>query len=116
VVHGFAQMLMSHARHAHQVKDGRPFGLGPHHAAERAQLAHGVGRAKHRRAPNAGIPVGGIGCVQLIRATTPLDLLVCVNRVVERKRIVTGETKTIGDTEFGEPINGIFNDCRLRHQ
>ena len=116
MVYGLSQMLISHAGHAHQVKDGRPLGLGSHHPTQRAQFAHSVGCAQHRRTPNAGIPVGGIRCVQFIRTTKPLDRIVRGNRVVERKRIVTGDTKTIGDAKFGEPINGIFGYCRLRYK
>ncbi len=63
MMHGFSQMLLSHAGHAYQVKDGRSLGLGSHHPAQRTQLAHRVGRAQHRRTPNAGIPVSGIRCV-----------------------------------------------------
>jgi hypothetical protein len=37
------------------------------------------------------------------------------NRVVNREYVVTWDTKTVGDTEFGEPINGIFNYGRSRH-
>ena len=97
MVQDLPQLLISHAGHAHQMEDGRPLGFGPHHPVQRAQLADGVGRAQHRRAPNTCIPVRGIRRVQLIRTTKPLDRFVRGNRVIKRKRKVTGDTKAIGN-------------------
>ena len=97
------------------MKDGRPLGLGPHHPVQCAELTNRIGRAKHRSAPNTRIAVGGISCVQFIGAAKPLDRLTRCDRVIKWEREITGQTETVGDAQFGEPLNGIFRYCLLLH-
>ena len=54
VVDDLADPLVAHRRHADQVEDARPLGLGPHHAVERGQLADGVRSRAASNSPARG--------------------------------------------------------------
>ena len=92
-----ADPLIAHRRHADEVEDARPLGLGPHHAVERGQLADGVRGQEQRTAPYAGVAVSRVGRVQLVGTADPADRLAARDGVVELECEVARDAEAVGD-------------------
>ena len=113
VVDDLADPLVAHRRHADEVEDARPLGLGPHHAVERGQLADGVRGHQHRTTPYAGVAVGRVRRVQLVRTSDPADRLAPRDRVAELECEVPRDAEAVGDPLACEPSDDVIRDSRL---
>jgi hypothetical protein len=87
------RLLLSGGRHADQMEDRYVLGISAANAANRAELAHGVGGADCANATNAGVAVGRIGGVELVAASDPAQSRIGANSVID------GESKVSGDAE-----------------
>ncbi len=103
-----ADPLLAHRRHADQVEDARPLSLGPHHAVERGQLADGVRGREQRAAPYAGVAVGRVRRVQLVRAADPADRLAPHDCIVEFEGEVTRNAEAVSDPLACEPLDDVI--------
>jgi hypothetical protein len=75
----------------------------------RAQFANAVGGAKCGDALDAGIPVGRIGCIQLIAATNSAHFWIAANRVINGEGVVSGYSENIGDPDRPKSRKNVFN-------
>ena len=113
VVDDLADPLLAHGRHADQVEDARPLGLGPHHAVERGQLADGVRGREQRAAPYAGVAVSRVGRVQFVGTADPADRLAPHDRIVELEGEVTRNAEAVGDPLACEPLDDVIGHSQL---
>ena len=107
------QPLILMGRHPDEMEDERSLGLGAHHAVNRRQFAHAIGRHQHRGAANTGVAVGGVRRVQLVRAPNPFDFRATINGVAQRKRIVPGDPKAVIHALPRKSMNDIVGDAAL---
>ena len=98
-------------RHADDVEDQRPFGLGAHHAVDGRQLADAIGRRQHCRAADARIAVRSVRRIQLVGAADPLDLGTAVDRITDRKQIIAGNAKAVVDPFCSQALDDIVGDA-----
>src|SRR5206468_11480447 len=117
VVDDLTDPLAAHCRHADEVEDARPLGLGPHHAVERGQLADGVRGHQHRTTAHAGVAVGRVRRIQLVGTADPADRLAPRDRVAELEREVPRDAEAVGDPLACEPSDDVIRDSRpLTHR
>jgi hypothetical protein len=113
VVDDLANPLLAHRRHADEVENARPLGLGPHHAVERGQLADGVRSREQRAAAHTGVAVSRVCRVQLIRTSDPADRIALCDRVAELESEVARDAEAVGDSLAREPPNDVIRDSQL---
>ncbi len=107
-----AQALDAFAGHADDMEDRQPVRLGPHHPVERGQFPDPVGGGQDRRAPDTGVAVGGVGRIEFVGATHPVQSGDSFDGVVDREGVITGNAEDLVDAESGQSLQGVFGDRR----
>src|SRR5438477_8728511 len=96
------------------MEDERLLGFRAHNSVDRRQLADGISRRQHCRAPSARVTIGRVRRVEFVRTADPLDIWIAIDRVTNRKRIVTRYAETVFDALIGNSLDDIVNyRCRF---
>ncbi len=69
--------------------------IGTGDAVQGAQRTHAVGCADCADTADPGVAIGGVGGVQLIAASNPVDVSIVDDRVVHGKRVIAGNAEDI---------------------
>ena len=102
-----------HRRRAGDRHHRHPLGECAGQTVERAQLAHDVRRHIRPRALEAGVAIGGIGCIQLIAGAYVVDFAL-ENFVEESQDEIAGHSKEMIDAHLLEPDQEIFRHRHVR--
>src|SRR5438477_11898301 len=96
------------------MEDERLLGFRAHNSVDRRQLADGISRREHCRAPSARVTIGRVRCIEFVRTADPLDVWIAIDRVTNRKRIVTRYAETVFDALISNSLDDIVNyRCRF---
>ena len=82
------------------MKNRKMLGVGTRNTAYRGQFAHPVGGAHRADAAHPGIPISGVGGVELVATSDPIDRRVLDDRVIDRKRVIPGDAEDVVDTNL----------------
>ena len=109
------QVLDAFAGHANEMEDRQAMRLAAHHAIDRRQLANSVGGREKRCPADAGVAVGGVRGVELVRARHPLESGHLLDGVVDRERVVPWHPEDPVDAELGEASEGVLSYGWIGH-
>jgi hypothetical protein len=90
------------------MKHREMLGVGTRNTAHRGQFAHPVGGAHGSDAAHPGIPIRGVGGIELVTTGNPIQRCVFDDRVIDRKCVVPGDSEDIIDANFLEPSQDIL--------
>src|ERR1700683_5426275 len=110
MVHQRVRRLRGHVWGADQVKNGQMLGIGPGNGIDGAEFADAVGGADRADAFDAGVAVRRVTGIQLVATTNPAHVGIIANRVVNRERIVAGNTEDIGDADIVKSRKDVLNN------
>ena len=109
------QVLNPFAGHADEMEDRQAMRLAAHHAVDRRQFANAVGGREDRCAADAGVAVGGVRSVELVRTRHPLERGHLLDGIVDRERVVPWHPEDPVDAELGEASEGVLSYGRIGH-
>jgi hypothetical protein len=84
------------------VENGEMLGIRTRNRAYGGEFAHPVRGAYRTHATHPGIAIGGVGGVQFVAASNPLDRRVLDDRVIDRKRVISGDSEDVVDSNLVE--------------
>ena len=85
------------------MKHREMLGVGTRNTAHRGEFAHPVRGAQRGDAAHPGIPIRGVGGIELVAARDPVQRRVFDDRVVNRERVIPGNSEDVVDANLFEP-------------
>ncbi len=98
-----ARGLHWHTWHSDQVKYRQTFCKRSSKGADGAQFTYAIGRVNRTNSVDASIPVSGVGGIQFVAASDPLDSGKVDNRILYGESVVAGYAKDFGYSDVLEP-------------
>ena len=102
-------------RHSNQMKHGQAVRLASHDSVESRKLTHPIGGGQQGRSPDSRITISGVGGIQLIGRTHPIQAGNLLYRIIDREGVVTGDAEDLVDTQLGKTGQCVLRDAKVVH-
>ncbi|CCK03466.1 hypothetical protein BN129_2135 [Cronobacter sakazakii 701] len=110
VVQHFALALRRLTRRADDMQHRHRLSVTTGNGVERAEFADAIGRQQRADAVTAGVPVGGISAVKLIRAADPGNTRVGNDVIEEQQIVISRYAKQVLNTTSCQTIQQIIGN------
>ena len=107
--------LDAFAGHPDQMENREAVGEAAHDTVDRGKFANAVGGREHRRAANACVAIGRVGCVEFVGANDPLEAGNLLGGIIDGKGIISRHAENPVDSKLGQAGECVLGDGRVVH-